>query len=99
MLQIPILSVGSQELTVSLSNQAVQLKIYQRITGLYIDVYVNNTLIIGGIICHDRNLIIRDSYLGFVGDLTFIDTQGTDDPYYTELGTRYILIYLEAADL
>jgi hypothetical protein len=42
---------------------------------------------------------VRSAYLGFVGDLCFFDTQGTEDPTSPGLGTRYLFVYLEAADL
>ena len=45
------------------------------------------------------NLIIRSAYLGFVGDLMVCDTQGSADPDCTGLGTRWLLIYVKAADL
>jgi hypothetical protein len=99
MLVIPLQPLPAQALTVSLDSQPVQLTIRQRSTGLFADVYVNNGLIIGGVICQDRNRLIRDAYLGFVGDLAFYDTQGVADPYYTGLGSRYLLAYLDAADL
>ena len=46
-----------------------------------------------------RNRIVRDTYLGFLGDLAFFDLQGEDDPYYTGLGDRWVLGYLTTADL
>jgi hypothetical protein len=51
-----------------------------------------------------KRLLINRQYLGFVGDFMFVDTQppaGTlgEDPQYTGLGTRWQLVYLEAADL
>lgn len=50
--------------------------------------------------CLDRKrLLLNRQYLGFVGDFMFIDTQGTDDPQYLGLGTRWLLIYLEATDV
>jgi len=68
--------------------------------GLFIDVFVNNQLIIGGVICENLNRIVRDSYLGFIGDLIFYDTtKGGNDPDYTGLGSRYLLVYLEQSDL
>lgn len=95
---IPLTATPSQTLTVRLSDQAVQLRIYQRRSGLYMDVYVNNTLIIGGVLCHDRNFIVRNTYLGFTGDLMFIDQNSTNDPAYTGLGDRYLLAYLDEDD-
>jgi hypothetical protein len=46
-----------------------------------------------------KRLLVNRQYLGFVGDFMFIDTQGQDDPQYTGLGTRWLLVYIEAADL
>lgn len=83
----------------TLGNQACQLNVYAKFFGLFMDVYVSNQLIIGGVICLNLTKIVRDAYLGFVGDFTFIDNQGASDPVYTGLGSRYSLIYLEAADL
>ena len=99
MLAIPLLAVPSQILNVSLANQAVQLAVYQKLSGLYMDVYVNNSLIIGGVICENINRIVRSVYLGFIGDLLFYDNQGSEDPVYTGLGNRFSLIYLETTDL
>jgi hypothetical protein len=96
---IPIKDVYSQVFSVSLANQPCQIELYQTSTGLYCDLYVNNALIIGGVICQNLNRIVRDLYLGFVGDLMFNDTQGTSDPSSPGLGTRYQLCYLETSDL
>lgn len=99
MLTIPVQAVPAQILTATLTNQNCRLNIYQKTTGLFIDVYVNDALVIGGVICLNANVIVRDAYLGFAGDLAFVDTQGSDDPSYTGLGSRFVLIYLEPADL
>jgi len=99
MQQIPLQSVPNQSLSIALAGQNCRINIYQRSTGLYSDLYVDNTLIIGGVICQNLNRIVRDAYLGFIGDLGFFDTQGINDPEYTGLGSRYLLIYLEASDL
>lgn len=96
---IPLQPVPSQIFTIALGTQLCQLSIYQKSTGLFIDVFVSGVLIIGGVICEDRNRIVRNSYLGFIGDLAFIDNEGTSDPFYTGLGTQYSLAYLEQSDL
>ena len=83
----------------TLGTQACTINIAQKTTGMFIDLFLNNVLIIGGVLCLDRTYIVRDSYLGFSGDLFFADTQGTSDPYYTDLGTRYLLVYLTSAEL
>lgn len=99
MLTIPIQPVPAQTLTVTIANQNCRINLSQKSTGLFMDVYVNDALIIGGVMCLNANVIVRDAYLGFIGDLAIFDTQGSNDPVSTGLGSRYILVYLEAADL
>lgn len=95
---IPLQPVPSQMITVSLANQTCQILVSQKLSGMYLDLYVQNNLIIGGVICQNLNRIVRDAYLGFVGDLVFVDSQGFDDPVYTGLGSRFNLAYLSAAE-
>jgi hypothetical protein len=90
---IPLLTVATQLLTVLLNEQNCNINVYQGVGGLFIDVGVNGKLIIGGVIAHDRCKIVRDPYLGFIGDLAFWDSQGTQDPDWTGLNQRYYLGY------
>lgn len=104
MLTVPIQAVPNQQIQVQLDNQAVTLNIYQQAYGLYVDVLVGNSPIIQGVIAQDRNRIVRDAYLGFIGDFVFIDLQAAagqygEDPIYTGLNTQFVLLYLEEADL
>jgi len=91
---IPIIDVPSQTLTIVLNGQNCRINLYQKSTGFYCDLYVNDVLIIGGVLCENLNRIVRDSYLGFIGDLFFNDLQGESDPVYPGLGTRYLFHYL-----
>ena len=99
MLLVPTQALPSQTLQVQLANQSCTLDIYQTAFGLFFDLYVGTTLIIGGVICQNLNRIVRSVYLGFIGDFVFYDTQGATDPSYTGLGTQYQLYYLEASAL
>ena len=96
---IPLTAVPSQTFAVALGNQTCQLNIYQKTTGLFCDVYADADLIIGGVICLNQVLIVRDIYLGFIGDLAFFDTQSDTDPVYTGLGGQYQLGYLTADEV
>jgi hypothetical protein len=99
MLIIPLQPVPSQTLTVALAGQSCKLNVYQKSTGLFIDVYVNDALIIGGVVAENANRIVRDAYLGFIGDLAFFDQQAEGaDPDFTGLGSRWLLFYLEAGE-
>ena len=96
---VPLLATPSQSISVQLGGQACTLDIYQKSTGVFMDVYVNDALIIGGVACENKNRIVHSTYLGFIGDLAFFDTQGADDPDYTGMGTRWILLYLGPGDI
>lgn len=56
---------------------------YENQNPVFLDLYVNDVLIVGGVICHNESLILMDQYLGFAGDLAIIDTVGNDDPVGT----------------
>ena len=96
---IAIATIPSQKFSSVLGGQNCQIKVYQKSTGVFIDIAVNNSPVVSGVICRDRVKLVHQSYLGFVGDLFFADTQGVSDPDYTGFGTRYRLVYLEASDL
>jgi len=96
---VPVKALPYQTLAVQLAGQACVLNIYQKTYGLFMDLYVSGVLVVGGVLCENLTRIVRDAYLGFIGDFVFGDTQGTSDPFYTGLGTQYLLVYLEEADL
>lgn len=98
MLNIPLAAVPSQQLAVQLSGQPCKIDVLTRDGALYLNLYVNDALIIGGVIGRDRVRMVRDAYLGFLGDLTWVDTQGIDDPQYEGLGSRWFLLYLEPGE-
>lgn len=96
---IPLQTQPNQTIATQLAGQSVSLNVYQKSTGMFMDVLVNDVLIIGGVLCENLNRIVRSLYLGFIGDFAFVDTQGTLDPYYAGLGTRYYLVYFDASEL
>ncbi len=95
---IPLSAVPSQTATVFLGSQSCSLAVYWRRTGLYLDLYVNGLPRIVGVACQNLNRIIRSDYFGFSGDLVFNDTQGDEDPHFSGLGSRWVLLYLEPGD-
>lgn len=96
---VPIIDAYAQTLNITLGGQSCRIDLKTRATGLYCDLYVNDALVIGGVVCRNLKRIVINGYLGFVGDLMFSDSQGMDDPASPGLGTRFLLFYLEAADL
>jgi hypothetical protein len=102
MIVIPLNAVPAQSLVTQLSGQTVQLNVYQKFYGVFIDVLVSNTVIISGVLALNGVLIVRSQYLGFSGDFAFWDTYSPTtplNPYYTGLGSRYQLVYYLPTDL
>lgn len=95
---IPLAAIASQTLKVVLAQQSCVLNIYQKSTGLFMDVILEGETILAGVLCRDRVRCVRQGYLGFSGDLAFMDTQGAEDAYFQGLGSRWVLMYLEPGD-
>ena len=96
---IPTQALPSQTLQVQLGNQACTLNVFQFAYGLFATLLVGTQDIVVSQPCQNGNRLVRDAYLGFSGDLAFVDTQGSSDPVYTGLGGRYQLLYFAPADL
>jgi len=90
---IPLQAIPDQTVQAFLGSQNCTLRVYQRRFGLFLDLYVNNALVFAGVQAFNMNKMVRDKYLKFTGDLYFFDTQGVDDPNYSALGSRYVLLY------
>ena len=93
---IPLQPVPSQSTKVVLGGQNCQILIYQKAQGLFVDLNADGVEIVSGVIARDAVPLVCRSYAGFVGNLLFTDTQGTSDPEYSQLGSRFVLLYLTA---
>lgn len=98
-LQIPLLAVPNQVEAVPLDGRSCIIAVNQRSTGLFIDVFMDGEAIVTGVLCEDRNPLVRDYYRGFPGELFFFDTEGSADPTYEGLASRYQLIYIEQSEV
>lgn len=102
MLRIPLQTVPSQTLAVTLARQAAQIALRQNGDSLYFSLSIGTRYFVRTRICRDRQRLLLDvKYKGFIGDFMFVDTQGTEDPQYAGLGgatARYQLVYLEAGE-
>jgi len=100
MLQVPLAAVPSQQLSITLDGQNCLIAVYQKTTGLYFDMQFNGVPFTSTVRCLNRARLCEDrQYLGFVGDFLFFDTQGDSDPTFDGLDGRYMLVYLQAADI
>lgn len=94
MMQIPLQAVPAQRFQVVLDDQNCTLALYDRGGRLYADLDVDSDAVFRGAICRYGADIVQSSTLRFSGSLHFYDTQGTHDPKYEGLGSRFILLYL-----
>lgn len=91
--QIPLLARPAQTVTVQLGNLNCRITVYQKRTGLYLDLFVNDRGILLGALCRDRVFLLRGIDPAFVGDIFFADTQGLEDPDWTGLAGRFQLLW------
>jgi len=114
---VPLAAVPSQNFAINLAGQAVAISLYLLGAGaaaaLYMDLLLNGSPVFsaravrsfGGLPNTVARFMLADKhYLGFLGDLLFIDTQAsptvpTADPLPSGLGARWRLLYFSEADL
>lgn len=98
MQSIPLQPVPSQSTKAVLGGQNCQIYVYQKPQGCFVDINADGVNIVVGIIARDAVPLVCREYAGFIGNLLFIDTQGSDDPSYEGLGSRWTLVYLTAEE-
>lgn len=91
---ITLQQAASQQLDVSLNEQACTLNIRQLSGDIYVDLYVNSKPVVLSALARDRVGLTRHAYLPFKGELLFVDTHGSEDPQYKISGDRWQLLYL-----
>ena len=101
---VSLSAVASQTLSINLGGQACQIAVYTLGLGtdatMFMDLSVGGVVIFTAKICrNEAQMLLGSKYLGFKGDLMFIDLQGDTDPAYALLGVRYQLLYITAAEL
>lgn len=96
---ISLENIKSQSVIATLDGQNCTIRLNQMQSGLYMDLTVDGNPIIQGVPCLYANRIVRYSYLGFKGDLFFLDNEGQSDPSYEGLADRFPLYYITEAEL
>lgn len=91
---VPLDAVSNQTFSVTLGSQSCQIKIDTKEEyGVFVSLWVDDTPIIQSILALNRVGLIRYAYLGFTGELYFVDMLGDSDPVYTGFGSQFLLIY------
>ena len=99
MQEISLQPVPSQQTQVVLDKQVCAISVYVKNQCMFFDLVVNGTQVAYAVQCSNLVSLVPTAYLGFSGWLVFFDTQGTSNPQYTALGSRWVLLYLNSADL
>jgi hypothetical protein len=87
--------LGGQSCTINVYTKSINVPIappggivtdpeptYENVNPVFVDLYVNDALVIGGVIALNANLIVRNTYFGFRGDIAICDVSGAGgDPY------------------
>ncbi len=90
---IPTNKYPNQYLTVILNKQKCQIAIKQKTTGVFVDIIVDDKVMVIGQIVLDRVPILFEDYRGFVGSIEFNDTQKQENPDFSGFNGRFLLIY------
>ncbi|WP_342668196.1 phage baseplate plug family protein [Candidatus Arsenophonus triatominarum] len=85
--------VKSQRINLTLNGQECTLRLTQHESALYLDLTVKGIPVVQGVPCLHGTRLVRYAWLGFTGDLFFVDTQGQEDPRWHGLGSRWFLFY------
>lgn len=89
---IPVAPVPNQMLSVQLGGQVCEIAIRQKPSGLYLTLWADDVLIMSSILCLNA-VPMSVEYSKFPGSLMFFDMNGSSDPEYSGLGSRYQLRY------
>ncbi|QCE34702.1 hypothetical protein FAI40_04680 [Acetobacteraceae bacterium] len=90
---IPLSPLPNQIFTLQLQNHLLKLHLYQRTYGLFLDLWIDNVLTLAGRLCLNNTFLLQDKAAPLNGDFIFIDSEGSEDPDYTELGSRFKLYF------
>lgn len=99
MLVIPIQPRPSQIIRTVLSGQNVQVIINYKDGNTFVDTNANGVDVSLSVLAHENWPLVPVKYNGFLGQLYMLDTQGNDEPEYTQFGDRFILVYLSEEEL
>lgn len=92
---IPLASVPTQRLAITLDGQACSIEVRQNGRSMYLSLWKDDEMILGARVCRDRMLMLTGArYRGFNGDLMWVDNSAFDDPQWWGLATRWSLVYL-----
>jgi len=87
LMNIPLQPIPNQSVSFLLNGTSYTIDVDTRLENIYISIFQDGEYVL-------RNRALR-AYAPVGFDLQLADTLGTDDPVYTGLGSRWLLMGLE----
>ncbi len=92
--QVVSISLGGQSCLINIYTKSINIPVvppgsilsdpnptFENTNPVFLNLFVNNLLVLGGIVVRNGSLMLMNTYLGFIGDLSVIDTSGKyEDP-------------------
>ena len=102
MIEVPLIATPNQELAIELEEQDCTIQVRQLGNYTYLTLWVDSTLIVENAICMPGVAILQGYIQGFKGNLVLVDSSDSNNQQlsdYTELGSRFLLLYLTEAEV
>ena len=102
MTEVPLIATPNQELAIELEEQDCTIQVRQLGKYTYLTLWVDSTLIIENAICMPGVAILQGYIQGFSGNFVLVDSSDPENQQlsdYTELGSRFLLLYLTEAEV
>lgn len=97
MTEVPLIATPNQELAIELEEQDCTIQVRQLGNYTYLTLWVESTLIVENAICMPGVAILQGYVHGFRGNFVLVDSSDPNNQQlsnYTELGSRFLLLYL-----
>lgn len=97
MTEVPLIATPNQELAIELEEQDCTIQVRQLGNYTYLTLWVDSTLIVENAICMPGVAILQGYVHGFRGNFVLVDSSDPNNQQlsnYTELGSRFLLLYL-----
>ena len=102
MVEVPLIATPNQELSIELEEQDCTIQVRQLGNYTYLTLWLDSDLIIENAICMPGVAILQGYIQGFKGNLVLVDSSDPNNQQlsdYTELGSRFLLLYLAEGEI
>lgn len=102
MTEVPLIATPNQELAIELEEQDCTIQVRQLGKYTYLTLWVDSTLIIENAICMPGVAILQGYIQVFSGNFVLVDSSDPENQQlsdYTELGSRFLLLYLAEEEI